>query len=58
MFLCSVISVYEAHQKLLNELGGAKRAAENGYVKNLLQCPPFGVSFCFFSALLQAVSQS
>ncbi|XP_024139838.1 pre-mRNA-processing factor 39 [Oryzias melastigma] len=26
----SVISVYEAHQKLLNELGGAKRAAENG----------------------------
>ncbi|KAM4555748.1 pre-mRNA-processing factor 39 [Odontesthes bonariensis] len=26
----SVLSVYEAHQKLLNELGGTKRGAENG----------------------------
>lgn len=28
--LCSVLSVYEEHQKLLNELGGTKRGAENG----------------------------
>ncbi|XP_041845315.1 pre-mRNA-processing factor 39 [Melanotaenia boesemani] len=26
----SVLSVYDAHQKLLNELGGTKRGAENG----------------------------
>lgn len=28
--VCSVLSVYEEHQKLLNELGGTKRGAENG----------------------------
>lgn len=28
---CSVLSVYEEHQKLLNELGGTKRGAENGW---------------------------
>lgn len=31
--LCSVLSVYEAHQKLLDELRGAKREAENGWRK-------------------------
>lgn len=29
--LCSVLSVYEEHQKLLKELGGTKRGAENGW---------------------------
>lgn len=27
---CSVLSLYEGHQKLLQELGGTKRGAENG----------------------------
>lgn len=30
-YVCSVLSVYEAHQKLLNDLGGTKRGAENGW---------------------------
>lgn len=27
---CSVLSLYEGHQKLLHELGGTKKGAENG----------------------------
>lgn len=30
LLLCSVLSVYEEHQKLMKELGGTKREAENG----------------------------
>lgn len=51
--ICSVLNIYEEHQKLLNDLGAKKRGAENGWEKQHWQ---YLFKLCFsFHVLIIAV---